>query len=247
MKLLLVDDDLEQLDLLSYALRRQGYEVLTAADGEQGLARWRADEPDLVILDGMMPKLNGFEATRRIRDESTTPVILLTARSQEADEIHGLQMGADDYVAKPFSAKQLAARIEAVLRRTGRGRLQRPKREIHAGELILDVDSHHATRAGRSAKLTKLEFQILHLLVANEGKVLPYSRLVEYVWGYFTETNSELLKTHIAHLRRKLGLPAEGPGSIQAITGVGYLLARAPAPRATGPGSLDAIGARRSA
>src|SRR5918912_1485407 len=154
MKVLLVDDDNDLLDLLHYALRREGYQVVTASDGAQGLARWRAEQPDLVLLDGNLPKLDGFEVCRQIRHEATTPVIMLTARGEEADVVRGLQLGADDYVTKPFSAKQLVARMQAVLRRARRDLVPPPAREVRAGELVLDLTAHQVTRAGRSVALT---------------------------------------------------------------------------------------------
>ena len=234
MKLLLVDDDPDLLDLLAYALRRQGFQIVTAMDGHQALACWQVDKPDLVVLDVNLPRLNGFEVCRRIRRDSDTPVIMLTARGQEADVLQGLQLGADDYVTKPFSAKQLAARMEAVLRRVRRDHVQQPRREIQAGDLLLDLDAHHVARAGQSVALTKIEFRLLHLLATHEGSVVPYSRLIEQAWGYYDEHNAALLKSHVTHIRRKLGLPADGPGSIQAIIGVGYVLRRAAASRTTG-------------
>jgi DNA-binding response OmpR family regulator len=233
-KVLLVDDDSDQLDLLTYALGRQGYEVLTAADGQQGLVQWRKHRPELVILDGNMPKFDGFEVCRQIRHEADTPVILLTARGEEADVVRGFQVGADDYVTKPFSAKQLAARMEAVLRRARRNPIQHPTREVQAGDWLLDLNAHQVTRGERAVTLTKLEFLILYQLAVNEGQVVPYHRLLEYAWGYYDESNAALLKTHVTHLRRKLGLPADGPGSLQAVVSVGYRLTHAAAPGAPG-------------
>jgi DNA-binding response OmpR family regulator len=239
MRVLLVDDDPDHVELLRYALGRQGYEVLTATDGQQGLTRWRAQRPDLVLLDGTLPKLDGFEVCRQIRQEATTPVILLTARTEEAAVVRGLQLGADDYVTKPFSARQLAARIEAVLRRTGRTAVQRPTRALQVGNLALDLDSHHVIRAGRSVTLSKIEFRLVQVLAMNAGRVVPYARLIEHAWGYANESSAEssaaLLKVHMSHLRRKLGLAAGEPGGIRAIIGVGYLLARATVPRAPDP------------
>lgn len=233
-KVLLVDDDPDLLDLLTYGLGREGYEVLTAADGQQGLARWRADRPDIVLLDRMMPRLDGLEVCRQIRQESDTPVIMLTVRDDEADVVHGLQVGADDYVPKPFSAKQLVARMQAILRRTRRDRFQQPAREIRVGELRLDLEANCVTRGGRSVGLTRLEFRILETLALNAGKVVPHARLVERVWGNFDESTSKVLKTHVTHIRRKLGLPADGPGGIRAVRDVGYVLVRSAAPPVRG-------------
>jgi DNA-binding response OmpR family regulator len=225
-KVLLVDDDVDMVDLMTYALRREGYQVLTAIDGQQALDRWQADQLDLVVLDGNLPKVDGFEVCRRIRHESATPVIMLTARSEEKDVVEGFTLGADDYVTKPFSAKQLSVRMKAVLRRCQPHPHQQPQTEVRAGDLVLDLDSHEVQKGDLSVFLTPLEFRILYMLAMNEGRVVPYSRLIEYGWGFQNEHNSQLLKTHICHLREKLALTAGQPGYIKAVVGVGYSLTR---------------------
>jgi DNA-binding response OmpR family regulator len=224
MAVLLVDDDRDLIDVLTYILRREGYEVLAAYDGEQGWDRFQSDQPELVVLDANMPGLDGMEVCRRIREVSTAPVIMLTARTDDVDKIVGLELGADDYVTKPFSAKVLAARMKSVLARRNKG--EPTQARVQAGDLVLDLESHEVTKGGVPAQLTPLEFRILYLLAMNEGRVIPYSRLVEYAWGYYDEDNSSLLKTHICHLRKKLGLAASKGhgGAIKAILGVGYSL-----------------------
>jgi len=234
MKLLLVDDDCDQVDLLTYAFQRHGYSVATAGDGRQALARWQSEQPDLVVLDVNLPKVNGFEVCRQIRRGSNTPVILLTARAEESDVVRGLQVGADDYVTKPFSAKQLTARVQAVLRR------YQPEAhpvctEVRAGDLVLNLQAQSAEKSDRVVELTTREVQILYLLIVNEGRVVSYSRLIEYALGYANESSSILLKTHISHLRRKLDLNATGPGSLRSISGIGYILSRS-APVWAAPG-----------
>ena len=226
MKVLVVEDDADLLDLTTYALRREGYTVLSAVDGQQALARWEAEKPDIVLLDVNLPKLNGWEVCRRIRHEGGTPVIMLTAQDEEEDVVRGLTLGADDYVTKPFSAKQLTARMKAVLRRSAADTYRQAVREVRAGDLRLDLQSHEVTKGGAPVQLTVLEFRILYLLAMNEGRVIPYSRLIEYVWGY-DRGEVNLLKTHISHIRKKLGIPAQGPGSIRSVPGVGYTLVRA--------------------
>jgi len=227
MKVLVVDDDEELLDLMTYALRREGFSVLGAVDGQQALLRWETDKPDIILLDGNLPKIDGFDVCRRIRHESKTPIIMLTARDDEPDIVRGLTMGADDYVTKPFSTKQLTARIRAVLRRSQADSYRQPASEVRAGEIVLDLQSHQATKGGAAVQLTPLEFRILHMLAMNEGRVIPYSRLIEYGWGYYDENNSSLLKTHISHVRTKLGLSADKPGGIKSVLGVGYSLTKA--------------------
>jgi DNA-binding response OmpR family regulator len=226
MKVLVVDDDAELLDLMSYALRREGYSVLGAADGKQAISRWQEAKPDIVLLDGRLPRLNGFEVCRRIRHESKVPVIMLTALDDEDDIVRGLDMGADDYLVKPFSVKQLTARMRAVLRRTSADGKRLPANEFRVGDIVLDVDAHQVTRSGHEIHLTLLEFRILHMLMMYPGRVLPYARLIEHVWGYHGQESSGLLKTHISHLRQKLGMPEDAPGGIRSILGVGYCLER---------------------
>jgi DNA-binding response OmpR family regulator len=224
-KVLVVDDDADLLDLTAYALRRDGFTVIQATDGEQAMQKWEREEPDLVLLDANMPKMNGFEVCRQIRQASTTPVIMLTARDDEADILQGLELGADDYVTKPFSAKQLIARIKAVIRRCQGDPYRQPVSELTAGDVVLDLQSHEARKSGSVVQLTPLEFRLLYMLAMNEGRVIPYDRLVEYAWGY-DGGDSSLLKTHMSHIRSKLGLSGTGPGSIRAIPGVGYSLSR---------------------
>ncbi len=225
MKVLLVDDDVDLLDLTTYALRREGYTVVTAIDGLQAVQRCAAEQPDLVLLDANLPKLSGFEVCRRIRQASDTPIIMLTARGEEEDIVRGLQGGADDYVTKPFSAKQLTARMKAVLRRTRTDSYERAVSELQVGDMALDLQSHETRKGGKLVQLTTLEFRILYLLAMNAGRVIPYSRLVEYAWGY-DGGDSNLLKTHICHIRKKLGLTTEQQDGIRAVPGVGYSLAR---------------------
>jgi DNA-binding response OmpR family regulator len=223
---LLADDDADLVDLMTYALRREGYNVLAARDGQQALQRCETERPDIALLDVNMPKLNGFEVCRRLRHDSDIPIILLTARDEEEDIVRGFQLGADDYVTKPFSAKQLTARMKAVLRRCRADRYDQPVGEVRVGDLALQLESLQVLKAGATIQLTPLEFRILFLLAMNEGRVIPYSRLVEYAWGY-DGGEASLLKTHICHIRQKLGLVAGGDGlKIKAVVGVGYSLAR---------------------
>jgi DNA-binding response OmpR family regulator len=223
MKVLVVDDDIDLVDLLSYALRREGYAVVTATDGHQGLARWEAEGPDIVLLDVNLPKLNGFEVCRRIRQDAEIPIIMLTARDEDEDVVRGLQLGADDFVTKPFSMKQLRARIQAVLRRYQTHSYFQPGSCLEVGDLVLDLQSYEVKKAGALIRLTPLEFRILYMLAMNEGRVIPHARLVEYAWG-FDGGETSLLKTHICHIRQKLDLPPVETSGIRAVAGVGYTL-----------------------
>jgi DNA-binding response OmpR family regulator len=226
MNVLLADDDIDLLDLMTYAMRREGYNVLTARDGQQALHRYETERPDIVLLDANLPKVNGFEVCRRLRHDSDIPIIMVTARDEEEDVLQGFRLGADDYVSKPFSAKQLNARMKAVLRRCREDRYDQPVGEVRVGDLALQLESLQVVQAGATIQLTPLEFRILFLLAMNEGRVIPYSRLVEYAWGY-DGGDSSLLKTHICHIRQKLSLGRSGDGiNIRAVAGVGYSLAR---------------------
>jgi DNA-binding response OmpR family regulator len=233
-KALIIDDDVDLLDVMTYALRREGYEVIGAADGLQALDRLRNDMPNIVVLDIRLPRLNGFEVCRRIRHISEVPIIMVTARGEEHDVLRGLQLGADDYITKPFSLKQLAARMETVLRRCKTDQYQRAVSEVRAGDLVLSLQTHEVTRGGAPIQLTPLEFRILYLLAMNEGQIIPYTRLVDYAWGY-EGGDANLLKTHICHIRQKLNLPLEGEGAIRSLPTVGYTLVKR-----RGEGKLEA-------
>jgi DNA-binding response OmpR family regulator len=224
---LLVDADAELVDLLGYALQRAGHTVLTARDGDRALRSLEAEHPDMVLLDLDLPGVDGFEICRRIR-RARTPVILLAERSAETDILRGFESGADDYVTKPFSAKQLLARMQAVLGRYQTDRARLMSNKICVGELVFDPETHCVIKAGQPGKpVTRLEFCLLYHLALNAGQVVPYSSLIEKAWGYYDEDSATLLKTHVSHLRRKLGLPHQGPCSIRAVPGMGYRLAGA--------------------
>ena len=223
MKILLVDDDTDLLDVTAYALRREGFNVIVATDGAQALRRWESDDPDLVLLDVGMPRMSGLEVCRKIRQTSTTPVIMLTAASDEEHVVQGFRSGADDYVSKPFSPKQLALRIRAVMRRSAGQTVTESQRILQVGEFTLDLESHQVTRSDEIVQLTPLEFRIFHMLAINEGRVVTFSRLVEFGWGY-DGGEPAMLKTHISHLRKKLKLEPGRPGYIQVLHGVGYLM-----------------------
>jgi DNA-binding response OmpR family regulator len=226
MKVLVADDDVDLLDITTYALRREGYRVVAAVDGKQALQRWEEESPNLVLLELNLPKLDGLEVCRQIRRVSETPVILLSSRMGEEDVVRGFQSGADDFVAKPFSVRQLHARMQAVLRRAQADGPGQPARALRVGDLALDTDALQVTRGGKVVQLTRLQFRILQLLVLNAGWVVPHERLVDFAWEGEDEDNVKLLKTHVYHIRRKLGMPLDGTSGIKTVPGVGYSLAR---------------------
>lgn len=221
MKILVVDDDKDLTDILSYALKMKGYSVFTAADGAQGIQRFREENPDLIILDLSLPKMDGFEVCKTIRQESSTPIIMLTVRAGEDDTIQGFRLGADDYVAKPFSPKLLVARIEAVLRRASLP-AETEKNRLIAGHLTLDPQRYEVSRGADKIRLTPLEFRLLRYMVLKSGEVVPTAELVERVWGYEGGGDNNLVRTHIRHIREKLEEDPGSPRYLKTVPGVGY-------------------------
>jgi len=225
LKILLADDDADMVDVTAYALRREGFNIIVATDGAQALRRWESDQPDLVLLDVGMPRMNGLEVCRKIRQSSETPVIMLTAAGDEEHVVQGFRHGADDYITKPFSPKQLAMRIRAVMRRASGKPVAEPVSVLRVGQYTLDMESHQVTKGDVVAQLTPLEFRILYMLAMNEGRVVSFGRLVEYAWGY-DGGEPAMLKTHISHIRKKLKVVEGQPGYISVVHGVGYALAK---------------------
>jgi DNA-binding response OmpR family regulator len=221
-KILVVDDDARLVDALSLYLKRAGYAISTARDGAQGLEQFEVFHPDLVILDVMMPKLNGWETCSRLRERSAVPIIMLTARGQENDRVMGLRLGADDYVAKPFSLRELEARIDAVLRRarliqaTTSGPLYRDN------HLMVDDSGWEVTRDGRTVDLTATERRLLFYLVENAGTTLSADQILDRVWGREYEDQSEYVKLYIWRLRQKLEEDPSRPRYIVTERGMGY-------------------------
>lgn len=223
MRILLVEDDHDLIDVTAYALRREGFDVLTALTADQALRTWHDQHPELIVLDVGLPDRSGFDVCREIRKTDTTPVVLLSALGAEEDIVQGFQCGADDYVTKPFSPRQLAWRIRAVGRRTVQSEVMSKERIVRAADLYLDVETHEVWRGEQQAHLTPIEFRLLHLLASNPGRVISANRLIEFAWG-FERGDAALVKTHLSHIRKKLDLPRTGAGSISAIVGVGYRL-----------------------
>jgi DNA-binding response OmpR family regulator len=226
MTVLLVDDDHDLIDVLTYILRREGLDSVVAYDGEQGWERFKEANPELVVLDANMPGLDGMEVCRRIREVSTTPVIMLTARTDEADIVRALGLGADDYITKPFSPRQLVARVKAVLRRAQAfsGAAAQSGEELRAADLVLDLRTRTLRRAGEEVRLTPLEFKIIYYLIVNRGRVLTNGAIAEHVWGFSGAGNEDLVKVHIHRLRQKLERDPQNPDYIKTVPSVGYLL-----------------------
>src|SRR5437870_6496378 len=225
-KLLLVEDDPEMLDLTAYVLRRERFVVAEAGDGAQALRRFRADRPDLVILDLGLPSLDGFEVLRRIRDESDTPVLVLTGRRDAQDILRAFNLGTDDFLPKPFEYRELTARIRAILRRVKGAAQEEAEPRVQLDGLTLDPQTYELTWHDSSVRLTPTEFRILYLLATNNGRVVPASRIYTYVWGS-QGGDANALRSHISHLRRKLESDGGRPGTIASVPAVGYIFKRA--------------------
>jgi two-component system, OmpR family, response regulator RegX3 len=223
MAILVVEDDADLLDILSFMFRREGHDVIAARDGQTGLQLCAAKHPELVLLDVELPKLNGWEVLKQIRATSSTPVIMLTATSDDAAVVKGLELGADDYIGKPFSPRQLMARVRAVLRRNANGETttREGPRVVTAGDLRLDPQWRTVQRNDAHIKLTAIEFKLLYELVVHEGQVLTHQRLTDRIWGYEAVDDATLLKGHMRNLRRKLE-PQEPNRYLQTVVGVGY-------------------------
>jgi two-component system alkaline phosphatase synthesis response regulator PhoP len=218
-KVLVVDDDVKTVELVKLYLIREGYQVLPAYDGIEALRLARESRPDLVVLDLMLPDIDGFEVCRILRHESDVPIIMLTARSTDQDKLTGLGLGADDYVTKPFSPKELAARVQAVLRRLPG---ERGPEEIRSGELSMDFTKHEAWFAGRPLDLTSVEFKLLGVLAKEPGRVFSRANLIEEALGYDFEGFDRTIDVHILNLRRKLELDPSHPRYLKTVYGVGY-------------------------
>jgi two-component system response regulator VicR len=223
-KILIVDDEPPIVDVLSYNLRQANYEVLVAWDGEQALDLARRERPDLVVLDLMLPRLDGLEVCRILRRECDVPIIMLTARDAEVDRVVGLELGADDYVVKPFSVRELMVRVKNVLRRTAPRPEETAPDAIQVGTLRVDAACHEAYLGGVELELTTLEFELLHTLARHAGRVLSREQLLEQVWGYDYHGDLRVVDAVVKRLRAKLRQAAPNTEMIITVRGVGYKL-----------------------
>ena len=219
-RLLLVDDEENLRTMLAAALAHSGFEVDTVANGRDALTRTKESLPDLILLDVMMPDLDGFEVCRRLRAEYVkVPIIFLTARDETRDKVRGLTTGGDDYLVKPFSLEELVARVEAVLRRAG---VAQSDVILRCEDLELDDDAHRVTRAGTEIALTPTEFNLLRFLLANQGRVLSRAQILDHVWQYDFDGDGRIVETYIGYLRKKVDTTE--PKLIQTVRGIGYTL-----------------------
>ena len=222
-RVLVVDDDVKTVKLVKLYLNRDGYRVLTAYDGLEALRRAREGHPDLIVLDLMLPGMDGLEVCRTLRKESDVPIIMLTARTTDHDRLTGLDLGADDYVTKPFSPRELAARVRAVLRRIPG---ERGPEEIRFGKLAVDFGKHEANLDNKPLDLTMVEFKLLGVLAREPGRVFNRAQLIEKALGYDFEGFDRTIDVHILNLRRKLEPDPKHPTYIKTAYGAGYKLAK---------------------
>ncbi len=225
-RILVVDDEPAVTDLLAYNLRKAGYETLLAADGSEALRLARASSPDLILLDLMIPEIDGLDVCRELRKTSTVPIIMLTARGEEIDRVVGLELGADDYVSKPFSVRELLARIKAVLRRaqSNESTDESPNILRGKGNVRLNVETRIVTVVENILSLTRLEFDLLNLFLTNAGRVLTRERLLEQAWGYDFIGDTRAVDSAIKRLRAKLREASAEADNIEAVRGIGYRL-----------------------
>jgi len=225
-KILIVEDDRNLLDTLRYNLRKEGYNTVTAVDGDEALYIARREKPDLIILDIMLPKLSGFEVCRILRKEMTVPILILTAKTDEVDKVVGLEIGADDYMTKPFSMRELLARLGAMLRRADmlEKQLVGEKKILKIGDLEVDIGRHQALHKGSRLELTPKEYDLLAFLATYKGLVFSREQLLDKVWGYDFAGDTRTVDVHIRWLRQKIESDPAKPEHLVTVRGAGYKL-----------------------
>jgi two-component system response regulator ResD len=221
-KVLIVDDEPNIREVVGLYLRRDGHDIISAADGEEALEVFRESEPDLVVLDLMLPKMSGLEVCRRMRADRRVPMILLTARGEEEERIVGLSLGADDYVVKPFSPRELAARVAAVLRRVEESSGDVDQKVLSFDGLRIDPNKRETLVRGESVNLTAREFDLLHHLASSPGRVYTRDQLMELVWGYTFSADTSTVTVHVRRLREKVEPDPARPRYLQTVWGFGY-------------------------
>lgn len=225
-KVLIVDDEPSIVKLVQYNLEKNGYQTVIATDGEQALEKVKQDQPDLLILDLMLPKVDGLEVCRQVRNNNRhLPILMLTAKTEELDKVLGLELGADDYITKPFSPRELVARVKAVFRRMEAIRAEGESEEsplLTIGELTIDTEGYEVRRDNEAVDLTPKEFELLVYLARNRGRVLSRDQLLNAVWDYDYIGDSRIVDVHVSHLRDKLEQDTRKPVYIRTVRGIGY-------------------------
>jgi two-component system response regulator RegX3 len=223
-RILVVEDEQSFSDALSFMLRKEGFDVSVASDGHSALDTFHREGADIVLLDIMLPGIPGTEVCRQIRNVSQVPIIMVTAKDSEIDKVVGLELGADDYVTKPFSSRELVARIRAVLRRRGPEQPASSESTLTSGNIIMDVDRHVVTVAGQAVKLPLKEFELLEVLMRNAGRVLTRGQLIDRVWGSDYVGDTKTLDVHVKRLRSKIEPDPTEPTVLVTVRGLGYKL-----------------------
>ena len=222
--ILIIEDEKPIVDILKFNLERENYKVIYALDGEEGLSLALTKAPDLILLDVMLPGMDGFDVCRRVREKSTVPILMLTARDEELDKVVGLEMGADDYITKPFGVRELMARVKAHLRRTDKGTEPKESQVIRFGEYSILCDRYEITRDGQVVELTLREFELLKFLAQQPGRIFTRENLLEQVWGYEYFGEVRTVDVTIRRLREKIEENPAEPRYIITKRGVGYYL-----------------------
>jgi DNA-binding response OmpR family regulator len=221
-RILLVDDEQPVQKLLSFPLEKEGYEVVPALDGQEALRRFENERFDLVVLDIMLPKVDGLEVCRRLRAKSAVPIIMLTAKAEEIDKVLGLEIGADDYITKPFSMREFRSRVRAALRRAEMGQLDGSDEPLDRGALHIDLAKRTTELEGQAVQLTYVEFEILSVLARHPGRVYTRDMLLDRIWGDSAFRDQRTIDVHIRHLREKLEHDPRNPEYLLTVRGVGY-------------------------
>lgn len=223
MKILLIEDDADLLDLTAYTLRREHWSVIEATDAVNAMKCWRIARPDVIIVDLGLPRGDGFEVLKKVREVDQTPAIVVSGSTKEQDLLRAFESGADDFIAKPFRPRELVVRIRAIVRRAGTHLGDAGQSTLEVGDYRLDPEVHEVTRGERVVRLTPIEFRIFHLLAINAGRVVTNSRLLAYVWGA-DGGDFNALRSHVCHIRAKLELGKADPATINGVPLVGYCL-----------------------
>jgi len=221
-KILIVDDEENIVQLIEYNLNKAGYQTISADNGQKAVSLARKEQPDLIVLDVMLPELDGFDVVREIRKESTVPVLMLTARAEEFDRVLALELGADDYLTKPFSTRELVARVKAILRRVNKESAGETRNILKGGPVTIDVDCHQVFLHDQEVQLTAKEYELLKLLISHKGRVFSREKLLEQLWDYDYFGDTRTIDVHIRHLRKKIEPDTANPGHIVTVRGVGY-------------------------
>ncbi|MDA3038049.1 MAG: response regulator transcription factor [Actinomycetota bacterium] len=222
-RILVVEDEEAFVDVLTLSLTREGFDVVVARDGAEALARFDTDNPDVILLDLMLPRVSGIDVCREIRRRSNVPIIMVTAKSSEVDTVVGLEVGADDYITKPYRMRELVARVRAVLRRVDDGReTEADSSTVHVGDVSVDPDSHEVMVRGAHVAIALKEFDLLLLLMENAGRVLSRETLIDRVWGHDYVGDTKTLDVHVKRIRAKVEDDPSNPTRIVTIRGLGY-------------------------